>query len=312
MRKVIFGLGIVVLAVLSGCAREDNEMFFRAELVEGGASVRIVEYLGDRFEVRIPSRIQKLPVTHIGQRTFENKNLNSITIPNSVTHIENNAFGRNQLSRVIIPSNVVHIGNSAFQGNQLTSVSIPNSVIHIGSDAFEGNQLSSVFIPNSVTHIGINSFSGNPNLDVLYNSDSTWLILGSREIENVIIPNTVIRIGDGAFSYSQLTTVTIPYSVTHIGRRAFANSQLTSVVIPESVTYFGGSAFAHTQLTSITIGGNMLLALDNPNLRSLADQITFHTGRHDELVFDRLYVNNGRVAGTYTRPNTRSLNWTRQ
>ena len=60
------------------------------------------------------------------------------------------------------------------------------------------------------------------------------------------IPNSVTRIGLGAFSYcSGLTSVTIPNSVTSIGDSAFYGcSALTSVTIPNSVTSIGRAAFS--------------------------------------------------------------------
>jgi len=65
--------------------------------------------------VRIPPRIQGLPVTHIGNGAFNNKKLINVTIPNSVTHIGKGAF---------------------YYNKQLTSITIGNSVTSIGIEAF--------------------------------------------------------------------------------------------------------------------------------------------------------------------------------
>ena len=74
-----------------------------------------------------------------------------------------------------------------------------------------------------------------------------------NQLTSVVIPGSVIFIGDWAFSHNQLTSVVIPGSVTYIGWRAFYGNQLTSVVIPDSVTFIGEGAFEWNELTSVVI-----------------------------------------------------------
>ena len=73
------------------------------------------------------------------------------------------------------------------------------------------------------------------------------------EITSVIIPTTVLSIGNSAFADNKLTQVTIPSSVTSIGNYAFDNNQLTEVTIPSSVTSIGNFAFRSNSLTEVTI-----------------------------------------------------------
>jgi hypothetical protein len=84
----------MVMAVSSACTQQqyNDEKDFKARPIDGGKGVEITEYVGDRFEVRIPPRIQGLPVTSIGEQAFEEKNISSVTIPNSVTSIGEGAF----------------------------------------------------------------------------------------------------------------------------------------------------------------------------------------------------------------------------
>ena len=70
------------------------------------------------------------------------------------------------------------------------------------------------------------------------------------------IPNTVKRIGYGAFLYCErLTNITIPNSVTYIDGEAFCDcTSLSSIEIPNSIILIGSYAFADcTSLTNITI-----------------------------------------------------------
>jgi hypothetical protein len=100
------------------------ERDFKARPVNG-KEVEITEYLGDKWEVIIPSHIQGLPVTCIGAGAFKGKNLIGVTIPDSVTEIGTYAFADNKLTSVIIPNSVTKIGHSVFENNNLlTSITI--------------------------------------------------------------------------------------------------------------------------------------------------------------------------------------------
>ena len=127
----------------------------------------------DVTNVVIPSIVNSISITSIGDYAFSEKNLTSVTIPNSVTYIGDGAFGDNSLTSVTIPNSVTSIGNNAFKKNQLTSVTIPDSVTSIGSGAFATNNLTSVTIPDSVTSIGEFAFFNNPPLTSVSIKEST-------------------------------------------------------------------------------------------------------------------------------------------
>jgi len=99
--------------------------------------------------------------TEIPPISFANRNLTSVTIPNSVQRIGAFAFENNRLRNVTIPNSVQIIGHFAFGNNQLGDVTIPNSVQTIGPFAFVDNQLINVTIPNSVQIIGTLAFTRN-------------------------------------------------------------------------------------------------------------------------------------------------------
>jgi len=207
-----------------------------------GGKITITRYIGSGGAVVIPSTIEGLPVTGIGDIAFsERYNVTSVAIPPSVTNIGESAFyGCSGLTSVTIPASVTGIGDYAFCESGLTKVTVPNSVTSIGCGAFSlCNSLASVTVPSSVTSIGSYAFLGcekltqitvdalNPNyssLDgVFFNKSRSLLIQCSAGKAGIYaIPDSVTSIESQAFfGCSALTGVTIPSSVTSIGTYAF-------------------------------------------------------------------------------------------
>lgn len=119
-------------------------------------SITITGYTGTGGDVVIPSAINGLPVTSIGEDAFENKiNLTGITIPGSITNIGVYAFYEcSGLTNVTIPDSVTTIGADAFRDcTGLPSVTIPSSVTSIGGDALQDCTylISVYFIGNAPT-----------------------------------------------------------------------------------------------------------------------------------------------------------------
>ena len=121
-------------------------------------------------EVVIPARINDIPVTHIGDRAFEQSQLTSVSIPNSVTHIGILAFAWNPLTTLTISDSITSIGGWAFAGSQLASIIIPNTVTHIGNRAFIGGLLISITFGRAGTITGKDFIDNEGNLKALYSS----------------------------------------------------------------------------------------------------------------------------------------------
>lgn len=73
--------------------------------------------------------------------------------------------------------------------------------------------------------------------------------------KNVIIPNSVTSIDDGAFSEcDSVNSVVVPNSVTSIGEEVFSSCQnLSVVIIPDSVKYVGDDAFSDCEDITIWV-----------------------------------------------------------
>ncbi len=213
------------------------------------------------MDVIIPDVINGIEVKTIGEKAFENRNLNSVIISDSVTNIESHAFAENKLTSVIIPNSVKTIGWAAFSNNQLTDVVIPDSVTIIDGFVFYHNQLTSVTISDTVTDIGYNAFSYNELTNVTIPDNVTTIeayAFSGNQLTSVTIPDNVTTIESGAFSSNQLTSVTIPDSVTSLGNRVFSDNELTSVTIGKGLTSIPEGTFENNQLTSIVIPDNVI------------------------------------------------------
>jgi hypothetical protein len=145
-KKMILGIALIVMTILACTPKYNAEEDFEAEPNLGGKGVTITGYSGDKWEINIPPKIQKIPVTEIGFGAFANNQVISVTIPNSVTSIGDRAFyGCASLSRVTIPKTVTSIGYGAFGGcASLNNLTIPNSVISITIDKITLTQVSNV------------------------------------------------------------------------------------------------------------------------------------------------------------------------
>jgi hypothetical protein len=205
MKKIIITLALLSALTAGAFGQQyDPENDFTVEVIDNGRAVQITEYVGNKTIVNIPPRIRNLPVTGIRGHGFREKNLISVTIPNSVTSIGNYTFRDNQLTNVIIPNSITSIGTGAFYNNQLTNVIIPNSVTSIGIYAFDSNQLTSVTVPNSVTSIRSDTFGNNPLTRIIIPADVTIVsdAFGDIvDINGVLIGDLYNSKGKKAFHY---------------------------------------------------------------------------------------------------------------
>ena len=177
--------------------------------------------------------------------------LKDVAIPDTVTRIGVHAFSSClSLETINIPDSVTAIGNSAFHTcSQLSQIELPKYVTVIEPGAFnECTSLEEIFIPKTLT-AGANAFGGSGIVSAEIESGMTEiptsLFTDCEHLKNVVIPDTVVRIGVHAFSSClSLETINIPDSVTAIGNSAFHTcSQLSQIELPKYVTVIEPGAF---------------------------------------------------------------------
>ena len=216
-------------------------------------------------EINLSSNLTKIEFGLFSYCTM----LESVIIPNGVTSIEDGAFlNCKGLTSVTMPSNVTSIANSAFSGcTGLTSITIPKSVQSIGDNAFSGcSSLTSINYLCNPTSLGKYIFRNCDNVkEILFGSETIMPLFErttyyeNTSIEKITLTEDVKYIDKNAFAgWIGLTSINIPNSVMSIGDCAFSETAITSVDIPNSVTSIGSQAFSWCKgLTSLTIGNSV-------------------------------------------------------
>ena len=193
------------------------------------------------YSVTNPYTGKSYKVIQIGEESFVQRNITSITIANSVESIGAHAFKScTGFESITIPNSVTSIGTHAFYYcRDLKTVDIPNSVTYIGDFAFaECTGITAFEIPSNISYFG------------------NGVLSCCESLTSITIPSTISSIGDYAFNYCyNLSSINIPDNITHIGYRAFNQCiSLTSVTIPNSVTSIDESAFSNCKNLSSFYG----------------------------------------------------------
>ena len=242
-------------------------------------------------DVVIPNNIGGVAVTVIGEYAMSNKQLESVTIPDTVVAIDYGAFSNNQIEDIHIPNSVITIGEYSFALNNLEHVIVPSSVDRIDDMAFYDNNIVSFVAEGNPGLIGSRVLDNNSSLQnivfdgVAYSADglideescfkfnsSTANVGGMNNdyLKNIKdtgvsclgahlnIPSqidgvNVLRVDDWAFANIHFESVTIPSNVISIGSFAFVNGGIKSVYMGESLITIDNYAFYNNNITSIDI-----------------------------------------------------------
>ena len=198
--------------------KEKAEVLFEYEVFSD--CVTILKYIGSGSAIVVPEKIDRLPVTEIGNYAFYKGKFKSASIPASVTYIGRWVFDEcKSLERISVDPknpNFSSEGGVLFNKDKTALLKYP-----------AGNPDTSYCIPRSVTRIDGKAFEYNASL------------------VKVDIPDGVEIIGPHTFQHClSLAEVNIPNSVKRIEYGAFQNCEsLAEITIPDSVIVFGDTQF---------------------------------------------------------------------
>lgn len=241
--------------------------------------------------VTIPSTIGVTTVKKIGNSSFYEKNITSVTLPNTITEIGYNAFAYNSITSVTIPSSVIELKAGSFEKNRIRTLTLNEGLEKIDAFSFSENQIRTVKVPSTLKIVGDYAFNQN-------------------NISSLTLNNILTRIGSFAFFKNRIQSVTIPKSVTYLGNASFNDNQLPdsvatmykrnsdgsedkttvvsyggrkrySVVVPSTVTNIDNYAYYENDISSMTIPsgvtrlGNLSLAFNNMGTINIPSTVTY-------------------------------------
>ena len=202
---VIFAIGVGLYG-WNLYYKSQNQLLYTLE--DGTYSVRAGKYYDEKY-ITIPATYNGKPVTEIDENAFQNKNVQIVSIPNTIEKISNNAFnGCDDLTKVEYYS----------ANNNSRALATNSSMETIGDYAFYNcTKLEDIQLSNSLTYLGKYAFANCLSLN------------------EITIPNTLENILEGTFKNafnSNVESISIPKEVEFIGKDAF-DCNIENVLVDE-------------------------------------------------------------------------------
>ena len=266
-------LGILTIAPLTVSAATYGDFEYT---LEDDFTCTITGYNGTASNVTIPSTIYGYKVSEIGYNSFyDNNNIISVTLPNSLKSIGYSAFAKTNLKKVTIPNSVTEIGHYAFSGcENLSSLTFSNKLESIGDRCFENcTSLTSVTLPNSVTAIGWSAFDSCSSLKTVSigsglkhceTQSSSWYIFKNCiALESITVSssNNNYSSANGIMYDKKKTEIlvyprakkdtsyTVPSTIKTLYFMSTNNNlYLKTITIPSSVTYIENNAVGYLNI----------------------------------------------------------------
>lgn len=160
---------------------------------------------------------------------FQNTDITSIILPNSITALGNICFRLcHNLTSVKLPDNITSLGDETFMTcSKLSVIELPKKLISLGQYCFMNCNITKLTLPNSITTIGQGCFYSCSNL------------------ETVTLPQNITNLPASCFrDCKKLSGITLHEGIVSLGESCFTGcSSLTSIKLPKSINKITGSMF---------------------------------------------------------------------
>jgi hypothetical protein len=200
----------------------------------------LTAYIGTSKNVRIPSRVERLP----NNLFKKNESIEEVVIPRTVKFVGSSCFkGCKSLKKVTFEADVNSIPVKCFKNcRSLTEFKINAPIRKISMEAFMNcASLEEITLDQQIRTIGISAFNGCNNL---------------KKVTEV---NGVVTYDHMCFKNTDLTEIEFIRTRT-IGAYAFSGTKLTNIVIPSTCTSIKVGAFYRCQeLESVRLKSDMAM-----------------------------------------------------
>ncbi len=240
----------------------DYSAFFTYEKYDE-ESVILTSYENCEYSknISVPAKIDGFKVIGLGEFLFENTDVESVNVPNTVNRIHETAF----LNAKKLKSISVQEGGrfASYEGGlynkELTIlykypegadiVSFPEAIKEIGKEAFRGSAVTEISLPETVSSIDEGAFSYSSLKKIELSEGVTaipqWAFASCESLSEISF-NRITEIGENAFrGCKSLENVSFSAELKKIGAASFHGTGLKSVIIPDTVTNIGEKAFGY-------------------------------------------------------------------
>ena len=201
---------------------------------------------------------------------FATRDIEEANIPNNIRHIQSFCFELcTKLTKVNFSeeSQLKTVGIYAFYKSLILDIKLPPLVSTIGTYAFGSTPIQNILLSENVVEIGKYFISGCKNIENLHFSpDSKLKVIGEYSfsssciLNDIVIPSSVCRIEEGAFSSVNTNSISIPHSVEYIGKSAFCRTTIKneSFCIPLYLATIESSTFNSFLIKEVVIPSSVV------------------------------------------------------
>lgn len=204
----------------------------------------------------------------IGDYAFSGcKNIDEeIQLSQSLLRLESYAFQSTSIQYIDLPDNLEYLGEYVFSESRIKEMTLPPKITAVPKGlCSQCGSLESVILHQDITKIGEAAFYNCGRLKEIVFPENLGVIgpesfFGCGLIQ-VVVPNTVVRIGQLAFSQcKRLETITLSSEIESLEGSVLSECiKLSSIVIPDKVVNVDNSAlYGCTSLSEVQIGSGVI------------------------------------------------------